>query len=462
MTGINQLIVRLGAIWYKDLGDAMDWRERYREKVVSPAEAAARIQSGQVITVGFNLSAPRYFLDALGERAHDLVDVTLYQHLAIHPSVWYEESPPPGIRVISGFLSPLSRPGVARRQIDVEVMTVWTASKPEQGARRKRDQMYPEVTAVSISPPDENGLVSFGSQLWYHKTWVQRAGLAIGEVNENYIRTGGDNFIHVDAFDLLVEQPEPLPIPTLNRDVAVDDLETAQTIGALVSSLVQDGDCIQIGFGLISGATAVFLDTKNDLGFHAEVMSAGIIPLIRNGNLTGARKTIDRGLHVATGLFLNPEDYAYVDGNPAFALREGRYTNNPKVLAEIDNFVAINAALSVDLTGQINAEAFGPVMYSGVAGQLDFQMGALLSEGGRGITVLPATARGGSVSRIVAQFPEGQVVSVPRTYADFIVTEYGVASLQGRSQRDRAAALIEIAHPDFRDQLREAAKRLFG
>jgi 4-hydroxybutyrate CoA-transferase len=440
----------------------MDWRERYREKVVSAAEAAAQIESGQVITVGFNLSAPRYFLDALGDRARDLADVTLYQHLAVHPSVWYEESAPPGIHVISGYLSPLSRPGVARGQIDVEVMTVWTASKPEQGGRRKRDHMYPDVTAVSISPPDENGLVSFGTQLWYHKTWVRRAGLVIGEVNENYIRTGGDNFIHVDEFDLLVEQPEPLPVPTLQRDVPVEDLEAAQTIGGLVSGLIQDGDCIQIGFGLMSGATAVFLDTKNELGFHAELMPAGVIPLIREGNITGARKTIDRGLHVATGLFLNPEDYAYVDGNPAFALHECRYTNSPKVLAQIDDFVAINAALSVDLTGQINAEAFGPRMYSGVAGQLDFQMGAMLSDGGRGITVLPATARGSSVSRIVAQFPEGQVVSVPRTYADFIVTEYGIASLQGRTQRDRAAALIEIAHPDFRDQLRDEAKRLFG
>lgn len=439
-----------------------DWRERYRDKVTTPDAAAARIESGQVIAVGFNVSAPRCFLAALGRRAADLRDVVLYQHLATTTAPWYEDGYAGGIRVRSGYLSPTSRPALDRGVVDVEVMTVWTATKPEQGAGRKRDHMYPDVAAVSISPPDDKGLVSFGSQLWYHKQWVQRAGLAIGEVNENYIRTGGDNSISVDAFDVLVEQPETLPLESITRSVGGEDAATAATIGRLVAGLIQDGDCIQIGFGLISEAAIALLANKNDLGFHAEIMPAGAVPLIRGGNLTGARKTIDRHRHVATGFLLQPEDYAYVDGNPAFELREAHYTNNPRVIAQIANFVAINAALAVDLTGQISAEAFGPRMYSGVAGQLDFQIGAILSQGGRGITVLPATARRGAVSRIVAQFPEGQVVSVPRTFADFVVTEHGVASLQGLTQRERAEALTAIADPPFREELRSAARRLFG
>ncbi|HEX2172057.1 MAG TPA: acetyl-CoA hydrolase/transferase C-terminal domain-containing protein [Dehalococcoidia bacterium] len=439
-----------------------DWRERYRDKVITPEQAAARIESGQVVAVGFNISAPRCFLGALGRRTDELHGVTLYQHLALSPAPWYEDGYAGGVQVRSGYLSAFSRPAVEWGVVDVDVMTVWTATKPEHGAGRARDHMYPDVAVVSISPPDADGLVSFGSQVWYHKRWVERAKIAIGEVNVNYIRTGGDNSLSVDAFDLLIEQPETLPLASFARDAGGGDASTADTIGRLVAGLVQDGDCIQIGFGQISEAVVGALTDKNDLGFHAEIMPAGAIPLIQAGNLTGARKAIDRDRHVATGLLLRSEDYAYVDGNPAFALREAHYTNNPSVIAQIDNFVAINAALAVDLTGQVSAEAFGPQMYSGVAGQLDFQIGAMLSPGGRGITVLPATARGGQASRIVAQFPEGQVISVPRTFADFVVTEFGVASLQGLTQRGRAAALIEVAHPSAREELRSAARRLFG
>jgi 4-hydroxybutyrate CoA-transferase len=236
----------------------------------------------------------------------------------------------------------------------------------------------------------------------------------------------------------------------------------ANAIGALAATLVRDGDTFQIGFGLISTATAVALEEKNDLGLHSENLFSSVLALIRNGNITGKRKAFDTEHHVSTGMFLEPEQYAYVDGNPAFELRDSRYTNDPRVIGRHENMVAINAAIAVDLTGQISAEAFGPRMYSGTGGQLDFQIGAVLSRGGRGITVLPSTARGGTVSRIVPTFPEGQVVTVPRTYADFIVTEYGIASLQGRTQRQRAEALIEIAHPKYREELGREARRLYG
>jgi 4-hydroxybutyrate CoA-transferase len=189
-----------------------------------------------------------------------------------------------------------------------------------------------------------------------------------------------------------------------------------------------------------------------------------VLDLIRAGVMTGKRKTFDVGKHVAAGMFLNPGrgDYEFANGHPDFEIRETSYTNDPKIISRHENMVSVNAAMSVDLTGQINSEAMGPHMFSGVGGQLDFQIGAFLSKGGRAITVLPSTARKGTVTRIVAMFPEGQIVTVPRTYADFIVTEFGIANVQGKTQRQRAEALIEIAHPDFRSELRAEAKRLYG
>jgi 4-hydroxybutyrate CoA-transferase len=187
-----------------------------------------------------------------------------------------------------------------------------------------------------------------------------------------------------------------------------------------------------------------------------------MIDLYNRGVITGKRKTLHPGKFVATGMFLEPEDYEFVDGNPVIELRDAFYTNSPAVIAQNRNQVAINNALAVDFTGQVTAEAFGPQMYTGVAGQLDFVLGAYLSPGGRSITVLPSTARDGTVSRIVPMFPEGQIVSLPRTYIDYVVTEYGIASLAGKSERKRAEALIEIAHPKFHEELRAAARRRFG
>ena len=209
-------------------------------------------------------------------------------------------------------------------------------------------------------------------------------------------------------------------------------------------------------------AAGFYLREKNDLGVHSEIITSAMIDLYKRGVITGKRKTLNPHKMVATGMFLEPQDYGFVDGNPTIELRDAFYTNNPVVIAQHHNQVAINNALAVDFTGQVTAEALGPQMYTGVAGQLDFVLGSYLSPGGKSITVLPSTARGGTVSRIVSMFPEGQIVSLPRTYIDYVVTEYGIAGLAGKSEQGRAAALIEIAHPQFRDELREAARQRFG
>lgn len=441
----------------------MAWQDRYRDKLITPEEAAGMVQDGQTVVIGFITSEPKYITAALGQRHGDLQGVRIYTHLAINPNTWYNpDVKPESFQIISGYLSPLSRPNYQQRLIDFDVWTVYTVERPIEGnGERSPGQNRPDVFFGMVSPPDANGFCSFGEQLWFHKNLVQNARLAICEVNPRFIRTPGDNYVHVSEIDFLVAQPEASPPTPLTRQVPQESVDVAQIIGAYAASMIDDGDTIQIGFGLISGATAAFLDEKNDLGIQTEIIPSGLMNLIKNGNVTGKYKQIDREQVVTTALFADPADLPYADQNPAIVMRNCHYTNDPRVLSQNDNFVTINNALSIDLTGQVTCEAFGPEIFTGIGGQLDFQIGAMYARHGRAITVLPATAQHNTVSRIVAQFEKGQIVSVPRTFVDYVITEHGIASLQGKSQRARAEALIEIADPRFRDELRTEARRLF-
>lgn len=439
----------------------MAWQETFRDKLISAERAAGLVQDGQTVVIGFITSEPKTITAALSKREGQLRDVTVYTHLAINPNEWYNPNlTSQSFQLISGYLSPLSRPKYAQKQIDFDVWTVYTSRRGLDGDR-SAGQTRPDVFFGMVSPPDRNGFCSFGEQLWFHKQLIQNAKLSVCEVNPRFIRTPGDNYIHISEIDFLVEQPEASPPTPMMRQVPEESIETAQVIGALAASMINDGDTIQIGFGLISGATAAFLDEKNDLGVQTEIVPAGLMKLIRQGNVTGKCKQIDTGKVITTALFVEPDDLPYADQNPEIVFRDCYYTNDPRILSQNDNYVTINNALAIDLTGQLTCEAFGPEIFSGVGGQLDFQIGAMYAKNGRAITVLPSTARGGSVSRIVPQFEAGQVVSVPRTFVDYVITEHGIASLQGKSQRQRAEALIEIADPQFRAELRSAARKLF-
>lgn len=439
----------------------MAWQETYRDKLISAERAAGLVQDGQIVVIGFITSEPKTITAALSKREGQLRDVTVYTHLAINPNEWYNPNlTSQSFQLVSGYLSPLSRPKYAQKQIDFDIWTVYTSRRGLDGDRSP-GQTRPDVFFGMVSPPDRNGFCSFGEQLWFHKQLTQNAKLSVCEVNPRFIRTPGDNYIHVSEIDYLVEQPEASPPTPMMRQVPDESIETAQVIGALAASMINDGDTIQIGFGLISGATAAFLDEKNDLGIQTEIVPAGLMKLIRQGNVTGKYKQIDTGKVITTALFVEPDDLPYADQNPEIVFKDCYYTNDPRILSQNDNYVTINNALAVDLTGQLTCEAFGPQIFSGVGGQLDFQIGAMYAKNGRAITVLPSTARGGAVSRIVAQFEAGQVISVPRTFVDYVITEHGIASLQGKSQRQRAEALIEIADPQFRDELRSAARKLF-
>ena len=436
----------------------MEWQKEYGGKLVTAQEAVQEVKSGDrvVCTMG---NEPLTLMSALEKRKGELSQVTL-SVLPGQDMDWYhhEGEGPFSMEVI--YIVPLVQDMVDRRRADCLI--------PFPFYQYPWDMGEADVLLTVVSPPDDHGLCSFGGSLWNKKAQVQGAGTVLAEVNSNLIRTYGDNFIHASEIDWFVER-----VPTgrppggtdLRGRVGSEGLgEIDKAIAENVGALIRDGDTLQIGIGSAAEAVAgagVF-DSRHDLGWHSENTPRGIIRLVREGVINGRRKGIHKGKMVATAIVGDTrEEMAFVDHNPMFELYAADHVLDAWVIAAHDNMVAVNGAVAVDLTGQIAAESIGPRLVSAVGGQLTFVIGSHLSKGGRAITVLPSTARGDSVSRLVPRLEEGAVVSIPRSLADVVVTEHGVAQLRGKSQRQRALELVSIAHPDFRSQLKKDAERLF-
>jgi 4-hydroxybutyrate CoA-transferase len=320
---------------------------------------------------------------------------------------------------------------------------------------------------IQVGEPDEHGYCSLGASCWNKRELCKKAKHVLAEVNKRNVRTYGENYVHVSEIDCFVEHTpsERLPGGTdlLGRKVSGPG-ELEKTVAGYIGELVPDGACLEIGVGGTAEWVARLgvLDNKVNLGWHSENTPRGVATLVKNGVINGKRKQINVGKAVATAVGGGSKDEMdYINMNPQFEVYPSSYCLNPKVISENDNVVAINSAIMVDLTGQISAESIGTKMMSGAGGQTSFAIGAYLSNGGRAITAIPSTAQGGKTSRIVAQLTPGTVVSTPRTLADTIVTEYGVAKLKGKTQRERAMELIGVAHPDFRAELEKEAKRLY-
>lgn len=309
----------------------------------------------------------------------------------------------------------------------------------------------------TVTPPNEAGYCCAGAELWDLRTAMKRSKTNVAAVNSYLPRTFGDTWIHVSEVDYFIEDHAPTP-ERWKRDPS----PAATAIAQHVSGLVRDRDTLQIGTGSTSGVLAQLgaFDDKEDLGYFSEMSVAGLTDLVEKGVITSKYATVRPNKFVTTGLTGGPEEYAYVDNNPFFEFYDYDYMLNPAVICQNENMVAINNGMSIDLRGQLNLISKGPTIWSGSGGQLAYHMGAFMSKGGRAITVLPATASGGTISRIVPEFPSGQMVTIPWDMADTVVTEYGVADLLGKSIRQRAQALIEIAHPDHRPDLRKAVSNL--
>ena len=432
----------------------MDWRQRCGDRLVSAEEAAAPVKSGDAIVVGMFQATPYTLCEAVAARSGELKDVLVSHSVSVYP--W---GPRTGgaFKVESAFLTAVDRPWMEAGKLRYVPVGYFRRGELPPG-------MGPfDVFLVKVSPPDAHGYCGFGPALWFHKTFAANSKLVIAEVDESLIRTGGDNFIHLSEIDRLVEMkipPPPLPIPPRTEE----EVAVTEVIGTLVATeLVRDGDTLQIGAGTVSAAVAPYLEHRQDLGIHTEIITGGVPRLVEAGVITGKRKAINRGRVVGCAFaFIDDEELKIVDGNPAFKLHDFTYTDDLQVLLQMENFTSINNALMIDLTGQVSAETIGPRVYSGAGGQTVFAIASSYARDGRCITVMPSTStvKGEKKSRVVPTLEPGTTITVPRTFVNYVVTEQGIASLGGKSLKGRAQEMISVADPDFRPELQREAKRL--
>ena len=431
----------------------MEWKERYADKLKTPQEGAQLVKSGDRVAFGMLWCTPPALCRALYERKDELEGVEVYHTLSTVP--WAGPGTEKAFRLHTGFLTNTDRSAMLEGRVEYQIAGVFRPEQPVMG-----DGF--DVFMVQVSPPDKAGLCSFGHAMWAVKSLARTSRIVIGEVNEKFVRTGGDNFIPISEIDYLVEgQPRLFAVDPPER--TAEEAEVASVINTLVAEeLIEDGDTVQIGTGTVSAALAEFLHNRHDLGIHSEVVFGGVPALVQEGVVNGLHKTLNQGKVVGTSFgFMSEEELTYIDGNPVFELYDMSYTNDIRTVSRLDRFVGVNNALLVDLTGQIAAESIGTRIHSGTGGQLAFSIGAQHSRGGRSVTVLPSSSMvdGERRSRIVPMLEAGTVVTVPRTYADIFVTEYGIARLAGKTLRQRVEELVAIARPDFRAELRQEARR---
>ena len=429
------------------------WQALYAARLLSADDAAATIRSGEHIYIPVG-QQPKALADALLRR-DDLRAVTI-TCLPLVDYGWLAPEQRGRLRINVLYASAATRPAIADGSADYTPFMMYGAHKAIDGGRAESRAL--DVVVISVTPPNEHGYVCVGAAVWDSITAARRARRVIAIVNRNIPTTFGDSWLHVSEIATFIENHADLP---LRADLPVDPWDEA--IAGYAGSLVQHGDTIQIGTGTTSGnlVTLGGLDGREDLGYFGELTVPGTIDLVRQGAINGKKMLTHPGRFVATTAGNGPEDRAFIANNPAFEFHAIDYVHDPRAIAANDHYVAINNAISVDLGGQIAASAIGPSVYSGTGGHLSFALGAFMAAHGRYVCILPATARNGTVSRIVPRFVAGQVVTVTREIADTVVTEYGIAHLLNKSVRERTEALIAIAHPDFRAELRREAQRAY-
>jgi 4-hydroxybutyrate CoA-transferase len=432
----------------------MDLNKLYQSRVVTPEEAVKKIQSGQRVFLTGNCSTPQTVLAALVKHAPNLKDVEICQALSVGPADYVSPEMEGHMRVNTMFISPNIRKAVQEGRADFTPVLL-----SEFPLLFKNKHLPVDVALVHLSPPDEHGFLSFGIENGLTKSAAESARIIIAEVNQQMPRTLGDSFIHLSRINYIVPVNYQLAEMMMGGE-GTDEI--TEKIAGYCAELIPDGATMQMGIGAIPDAVLKYLYNKKDLGIHSELFSDGVIDLVDAGVMTNARKTLHTGKIVAGFIIGSRRLYSWVDDNPLIELHPTEYVNDPYVIAQNDRMVAMNSAIEVDLTGQVCADSIGPKLYSGVGGQLDFIYGASRSKGGVPIIALPSTTttRDGTViSRIVTMLKRGAGVVTSRNHVRYIVTEYGVADLYGKSIRKRAEALINIAHPDFRaDMKREAVE----
>jgi acyl-CoA hydrolase/GNAT superfamily N-acetyltransferase len=433
-----------------DSTSAPDWPQRYEEKVRTADEAVGAIQSGDHIFIGSGAAEPQKLVEALVRRANAVFGTEIVHIMTLGIAPYAEPKWGDNFRHNALFIGPNVREAVAQGRADYTPIFLGEIPRLFETGRVPID-----VALIQVSPPDRHGYCSYGVSTDVVKPATEAANLVIAEVNEEMPRTLGDSFLHVDDIDFLV----PVDYPILETKVGVAD-EISRNIGKYIATLIEDGSTLQMGIGTIPDSVLYYLRDKKDLGIHTEMFSDGMMHLVELGVITNMKKSLHRGKIIAAFCMGSKKLYEFVDNNPFIEFHPVSYTNDPFVIAQNDRMVSINSALEVDLTGQVCADSLGAYFYSGIGGQVDFVRGAARSKGGKPIIALPATAADGSVSRITAQLKPGAGVVTSRGDVHYVVTDWGVAYLHGRTIQERALALISIAHPKFRPGLIREAKRL--
>ncbi len=428
----------------------MSWIEQYQSKVVSAAEAVKAVKSGDRIFLTGNCSVPKTILAALVDRAQELENVEINQALTVGSADYVSPEMEGHLRVNTMFISHNTREAVQAGRADFTPVLL-----SEFPLLFKNNVLPVNVAFVHLSPPDPHGYCSFGVEVGLSKSPAESAEIIIAEVNDQMPRTLGDSFIHVSDIDYIVPVDYPLPELAMGEGKPSEKVEQ---IAKYIAELIPDEATMQMGIGAIPDAVLKYLYDRKDLGIHTELFSDGVIDLVEAGVITNAKKTIHPGKIIAGFILGTKRLYEWVHNNPLIEFLRTEYVNDPFVISRNHRMVAVNSAIEVDLTGQICADSIGTKLYSGVGGQLDFIYGASRSEGGVPIIALPSTAK--DFSRIVPTLKVGAGVITTRNHVHYVVTEFGTAALYGKTIRERAQALINIAHPEFRDELTRQARDL--
>jgi 4-hydroxybutyrate CoA-transferase len=420
--------------------------------LVSASEAINHIKSGNRVVVGHATGSPELLLKKLIENKSAYKDVEIVHMVSMGAAEYC-------LPEFKGHFihNSLFAGGTTRKAIQ-EGRASFTVSHFSQIPRLFKEKILPvDVTLCMLSPPDEHGFCSFGVSVDYTKPAAESSKIVIAEVTPFMPRTLGDAFIHVSQIDYFVESDaKPLIMQPPNIT------EVDQKVGSYCSELIKDGDCLQLGIGAMPDAILNSLKDKNNLGIHTEMFSDGVVDLVEAEVITCAKKNFHTGKMVATFFMGTEKLYKFVHNNPMVQMFPVNYTNNPTIIAKNDNMVSVNSTLQVDLTGQAASESIGYRQFSATGGQVDFIRGAAWSKGGRSILAFPSTASDGKISRIVTHLDEGTVVTTTRTDIHYAVTEFGIADLRGKSISERAKALINIAHPDFRNELKNNFHRIYN
>ena len=420
---------------------------------VTAQEAVKHIKSGDRVVTAHSIGEPQTLVKAMVENYKAYKDVEICHLLALGPCDYTKPEMKGHFRHNSLFAGPGARKAIDENRADFTPAFFYEAPK------MFREGYLPvDVAMITVSPPDKHGYCSYGVSVDYTKAASENAKIVIAQINKYMPRTFGDTLIHIDDIDYAVEADDPLYGTQPGQNTEIEE-----KIGAHCASLINDGACLQLGIGGIPNAVLSYLGTKNDMGIHSEMLSDGILELIKKGNINNTRKQIHVGKSAVTFLNGTKQLYDYVDDNPSVEFYPVDYINDPFVISRNDNMASVNSALSVDLMGQVIADNISKSKHmSGAGGFVDFVRGATASKGGISIVAMPSTAAGGKASRIVPEFEAGRPITLTRFESFYIVTEYGIAKMRGNDLRKRARSLIEISHPDFRDEMKEYYEKRFG